>query len=53
MIQNYGNLRDEKAEKNLTPEEALSRISKVLEDAKKDFKKAEDWLEDWYKRGGK
>ena len=53
LIQNYGNLRDEKAEKNLTPEEALSKISKVLEDAKKDFKKAEDWLEDWYKHGGK
>ena len=53
LIQNYGNLRDEKAEKNLTPEEALSKISKVLEDAKKDFKKAEDWLEDWYKHGTK
>lgn len=53
LIQNYGNLRDEKAGKNLTPEEALSEISKVLEHAKKDFKKAEDWFEGWYGRGGK
>ena len=53
LIQNYGNLRDEKAGENLTPEDALSRISDVLERAKEEFKEAETWLEDWYGREDK
>jgi len=53
FIQNYGHLRDEKAGGDLTCEDALSRISDVLEKAKEEFKEAEAWLEDWYESGGK
>lgn len=48
-IQHYGMLRDEEANKNLTPSEALTAITKEIVRAKKDYHTAEKWLKDYYK----
>lgn len=47
-IQHYGNLKDDKTGKDITPEAALSRISAALEEAKEEYKEAEAWLRNWY-----
>jgi hypothetical protein len=48
-IQHYGLLRDEEADKNLTPSEALTAITRELVRVKKDYRTAEKWLKDYYK----
>lgn len=47
-IQHYGDLRDNKAGIDIAPEVALSKISAVLKDAKKQYREAEIWLREWY-----
>lgn len=47
-IQHYGDLRDNKTGKALTPEVALSKISICLKDAKEEYQEAEVWLRKWY-----
>ena len=47
-IQHYGDLRDNKAGTNLTPEVALTKISAALTEAKEQYKEAEAWLRKWY-----
>ena len=47
-IQHYGNLKDDKTGKDITPEVALSRISATLKEAKEQYKEAEAWLRKWY-----
>lgn len=47
-IQHYGNCRDEEAGKDLSEEEALKKIGKLLEDTKKDYDVAKGWLSRLY-----
>jgi len=47
-IQHYGDLRDHKTGKIVTPEVALSKISIALKEAKEEYKEAEIWLRKWY-----
>ena len=47
-IQHYGDLRDNKTGKVLTPDVALSKISASLKEAKEEYKVAEIWLKKWY-----
>lgn len=47
-IQHYGDLRDNKTGKPITPEVALSKISVSLKEAKEQYKEAEAWLRKWY-----
>jgi HPt (histidine-containing phosphotransfer) domain-containing protein len=47
-IQNSGLKRDEEANKNLTPEEALKSIQKLLKQVKVDYHEAQIWLTDFY-----
>lgn len=51
-IQHYGNLRDNKAEVDLTSDVALSKISATLKEAKEQYKEAETWLRDWHSGTG-
>lgn len=47
-IQHSGLKRDEEANKNLTPEEALRSIQKLLKQVKVDYHEAQTWLTDFY-----
>lgn len=47
-IQHYGDLRENKTGKVLTPEVALSKIDIALKEAKEGYKEAEVWLREWY-----
>jgi hypothetical protein len=51
-IQHYGKLRDEEAGVDLTKEEALGKIEKLLVEVKREYKVAENWLRKWYKDSG-
>ncbi|KAJ7263976.1 hypothetical protein B0H12DRAFT_1068793 [Mycena haematopus] len=48
-IQHYGDLRDEVADKDLSPTEALDKIRLLLAEVKTEFTDAERWLKKWYK----
>lgn len=47
-IQHYGQLRDEEADRDLTPEEALGNIGQLLGQVKEEYAAAERWLRNWY-----
>ena len=47
-IQHSGLKRDEEANKNLTSEEALKSIQKLLKQVKVDYHEAQIWLTDFY-----
>ncbi|KAF7346087.1 Histidine-phosphotransfer domain, HPT domain-containing protein [Mycena sanguinolenta] len=51
-MQHYGDLRDEQAHEDLTPEDALERIAKLIAEVKAEYKEAEGWLRKWYRGGG-
>lgn len=52
QIQHIGQLRDEIAGKDLTPEAALARIGPILTRVKRDYNVAEKWLKQWYEEHG-
>ncbi|KAH9480539.1 Multistep phosphorelay regulator 1 [Psilocybe cubensis] len=47
-IQHYGQLRDEVANRDLTPAEALEKTSKLLRRVRKEYNEAQDWLKKFY-----
>jgi len=47
-IQHYGQRRDEQADRNLTTEQALSKIHDRISEAKRDHAVAEQWLKNWF-----
>jgi len=47
-IQHRGHLRDEEADKDLSDEEALQSIQKLLKQVKVDYREAQTWLTDFY-----
>jgi len=47
-IQHYGHLRDEEANKNLTKQEALSRIGDLLKQVKAEYNAAKGWLQAYF-----
>jgi len=47
-IEHYGKLRDEKANRDLTKEDALARIGALLGTVGNECTIAEDWLDKWY-----
>jgi len=47
-IEHYGKLRDEKANRDLTKEDALMRIGALLGTVGNECTNAEAWLERWY-----
>ncbi|EJC97960.1 histidine-phosphotransfer domain, HPT domain-containing protein [Fomitiporia mediterranea MF3/22] len=51
-MQHYGQRRDEEANVDLAPEEALSRIERLLVQVKTEYDDAESWLRNWYKEHG-
>jgi len=52
-IQHYGQLRDEGAGIDLTREEALGKIERLLGEVKEEYKVAEKWLREWYDDRGR
>lgn len=48
QIQHYGALRDEKADKDLKPGEALEKIKTMLGTVKEEYGIAEKWMKAWY-----
>lgn len=51
-MQHYGQRRDEEANSDLTDDEALARIERLLVQVKKEYDDAEKWLREWYKEHG-
>ncbi|OCB84065.1 NAD-binding protein [Sanghuangporus baumii] len=51
-MQHYGQRRDEEASADLTPEEALGKIDRLLVQVKREYNDAEKWLRNWYKDHG-
>jgi len=51
-IQNYGVLRDGDANKDITKEDALERITSLLVQTKREYGSAEKWLRNWYAEQG-
>ncbi|KAL5501629.1 YPD1 [Sanghuangporus vaninii] len=51
-MQHYGQRRDEEASADLTPEEALDKIDRLLVQVKREYNDAEKWLRNWYKEHG-
>ena len=49
-IQHYGLKRDEEAEKDLTPEEAINKIKIQLAQLRKEYAEAKKTLEDWFRK---
>ncbi|KIM81400.1 hypothetical protein PILCRDRAFT_821486 [Piloderma croceum F 1598] len=49
-IEHYGKLWDEKANKDLTKEDALTRIGALLGTVGQECTIAEDWLKEWYQK---
>ncbi|KIJ54969.1 hypothetical protein M422DRAFT_58233 [Sphaerobolus stellatus SS14] len=47
-IQHYGDLRDEEANVDITPQDALARMAKLLKSVKKEYVQAEKWLKAYY-----
>lgn len=47
-IQYRGLQRDEEADKNLSEEEALESIQKLLKQVKVDYREAQTWLTDFF-----
>jgi HPt (histidine-containing phosphotransfer) domain-containing protein len=47
-IQNYGQLRDEDTGKDLSKEDALGKIERLLGQVKKEYSASEKWLKKWY-----
>ncbi|KAJ7644321.1 histidine-phosphotransfer domain HPT domain-containing protein [Roridomyces roridus] len=47
-IQHYGELRDEEAKKDITPDDALSRIELLITEANTEYALAEKWLRKYY-----
>jgi osomolarity two-component system phosphorelay intermediate protein YPD1 len=47
-IQHYGALRDERAHRNLSPADAISRIRATLISVKREYADAQRWLRAWY-----
>lgn len=50
-IQHYGGLRDSRTGKVIAAEAALSKIAAALEEARRQYKAAEEWLKVWYQEG--
>ncbi|KAF7365425.1 Histidine-phosphotransfer domain HPT-domain-containing protein [Mycena venus] len=48
-MQHYGALRDEDADKDLKPAEALDKIKVLLGEVKAEYTDAERWLRNWFK----
>ena len=48
-MQHYGKLRDEEKGVNITKEDALDRIGKLIPRLQDDYAEAEKWLKDHYK----
>ena len=48
LIQHYGDLREPTPGKHLTPEDALTKISAALEEAKEKYEEAKAWLNAWH-----
>lgn len=46
-IQHYGELKDGKSQRLITPDVALPRIAAALKEAREQFKEAKAWLEKW------
>ncbi|KAL5482599.1 hypothetical protein ACEPAI_9193 [Sanghuangporus weigelae] len=51
-MQHYGQRRDEEASADLTPDEALDKIDRLLVQVKREYNDAEKWLRNWYKEHG-
>lgn len=51
-MQHYGQRRDEEANVDLSAEEALDKIDRLLVQVKKEYSDAEKWLRDWYREHG-
>ena len=51
-IQHYGQLYDDQAATNLTETQALNKLEPLLTRVKKEFKEAELFLTDYYKKLG-
>ncbi|KAJ7600427.1 signal transduction histidine kinase [Mycena floridula] len=47
-IQNYGVLKNADASKDITKEDALQKITILLEQTKREYGSAEKWLRNWY-----
>ncbi|KAJ6584708.1 signal transduction histidine kinase, partial [Mycena capillaripes] len=47
-MQHYGELRDEAADKDLKPDEALAKIDALLVEVKIQYAAAEKWLRQWF-----
>lgn len=47
-IQHYGQRRDEDAGKDLSVEDALGKIERLLGQVKKEYLASEKWLKKWY-----
>ena len=47
-IQHVGHLRDEKAEKDLKPSEALTVMGRLLKRVKVEYKEAQAWMKKFY-----
>ena len=47
-MQHYGQKRDEQAGINLSSEDALDKIERLLVQVKKEYRDAEAWLKQWY-----
>ncbi|KAJ7855973.1 histidine phosphotransferase [Mycena olivaceomarginata] len=48
-MQHYGELRDEEANKDLTPAVALERIDGLISEVKTEYADAAKWLKKWYR----
>lgn len=48
LIQHYGDLRDSKTGKTVTPEVAVQKIGAALTEAKAGYEEANAWLRKWY-----
>jgi osomolarity two-component system phosphorelay intermediate protein YPD1 len=50
-MQHYGQLRDEEVKVDLTNEEALGKIERLLKQVKLEYRDAEKWLKNYYAEG--
>lgn len=51
-VQRYGQLRDEEAQIDLSPVDALDKIRSLVDQVKEEYKASETWLKDWYAEHG-
>lgn len=48
LIQHYGDLRDSRTGRTVTPEVAVQKIGAALTEAKAGYEEANTWLRKWY-----